>query len=367
MSSVASSVTRQRTEVKKDKVRIMPTDEEKKTESGVMIQAPAVTPVKERVINKNDKNEVTMDIKETLPTSQDIGPVLSQGGTLLKSGLLDLIPDNLLETKMDTTGTVVSEQDKNTGKITKRVKTKDTQATRMDKTGAKEDAGFTTVTTCVKLGTIKATLNVNQIPTSNSYNTLWDDDEENNDEEKDEKLDTTKERSVDLLEPPSKITGTKKQIFHNIRDNIAQGPQQSAQQATKKKDLPRKPSPKQTPMVSGTFLVNDKKLRDHPCGFEYNENRLLQNRHHEVSLKNLAWYVASSKPWFARMKNQLSQDCGKILAAVAQEYKGVCQVVWQNATLELAKIANAECNKLNNTSSKILKEMGKAEVVQAQL
>ena len=133
-------------------------------------------------------------------------------------------------------------------------------------------------------------------------------------------------------------------------------------------DKPRKPSPKpKTPMVSGTFSVNDKKLRDHPRGFEYIENRLLQNKHHEVSLNDLAWYVTTSKPHFGRMKTQLSQDCRKILAAAAQEYKNVCKNAWEDATVELAKIANAECNKLNNTSSKIFKEMGKAEVVQAQL
>ena len=81
MSSVALSVTRQRTNAKKDRTVVITNEEDKDTGSGVMVQAPAVTPTKDKDIRKKKENE---NSAVTGQSTQDSRPVLSQGGTLLQ-------------------------------------------------------------------------------------------------------------------------------------------------------------------------------------------------------------------------------------------------------------------------------------------
>ena len=190
--------------------------------------------------------------------------------------------------------------------------------------------GFTTVVSGFKPATLKVPQDT--IITSNSYDALCNeyDNEDKNEMDKDDDSYSTEVKSIDLLAPPKATVN----IPHKQQNTASAS---SDKQGNVQKPTLQKPNPKQkTPMVLGTFTMNDKKLREHPRGYKYIENRLLQNKHHEVSLNNLMWYVTTSKPRFACMKTQLSQDCGMILAAAAQEYTGVCKAAWEDTMLELA-------------------------------
>ena len=69
----------------------------------------------------------------------------------------------------------------------------------------------------------------------------------------------------------------------------------------------------------------------------------------------------------ANIRAQLTTKCDKMQANAVKECIQLCKAAWENTTMELAKLSNAECNKLNNTSSKIFREMKKADVMQNNL
>ena len=201
MSSVASSVTRQSTDAKKEKMHAATTEDGNETESGVMVHAPAVTPVKDKETGKQKENENSAASRHS---SQNSGPVLSQGGTLLKPGLFDLIPNNIPETLVDTEETEINSHS------TEKEGTDDTQKDNMDgaiSTATSDDhkqttdkMGFTTVLMGIKPNQFPINSNANPIPTSNSYDALRDDDDD--EEDADGNSETTAEKSIDLL-PPS--------------------------------------------------------------------------------------------------------------------------------------------------------------------
>ena len=233
MSSVASLVTRQSTDAKKDKTPVMTTEDDKETESDVMVHAPAVTPVKERNIGKQKENE---NRDSTSSPSQNSGPVLSQGGTLLKPGIFDLIPDNIPENQVDTEETEVNSHSVEKGS------NNDAQMDNIDgaisnttsdshKHDIKDKMGFTTVLTGIKPAQITTNSNANPIPTSNSYDVLRDDDDE---EEGDNHSETTEEKSFDLL--ASTRATREKETVEKAQNNIIQEKKTMA-----KKGDPKKP------------------------------------------------------------------------------------------------------------------------------
>ena len=81
----------------------------------------------------------------------------------------------------------------------------------------------------------------------------------------------------------------------------------------------------------------------------------------------MAWYITKTKLRMANIRAQLTNECDKIQADVVEECIQSCKAAWENTSMELAKISNAECNKLNNMSSKIFCEMKKADAMQTNL
>ena len=398
-TSVASSVTtRQSSARKSDKGSI--SDKSALIEPNTVLVPTPVTPGQTTINDIMKKSETgpttnTASDTGTAKTLIDVSqPVLSQGGTLLQKGLFNLntMPDTEeteassainLSTKVPTV-TEVHDFPGNEGEVPGNNKTD------MTKTNAK-DNGSETLTDLndfipVERG-IKATereniadsTNDKQVSTAlskrrdvNSFAVLGDDDDENADDKAAESV-TEDETSVDLLATVPTVPSQRKIMFDKIRSNIARTP------ATN----PKKPSPKtnvtqsqmgkiatktkEKSMIPGTFSYNDKKLREQKNGYDYIANRLQQNRHHEVSLNDMAWYITKTKPRMANIRSQLTSECDTIQAAAVEECIQSCKAAWENTTMELAKISNAECNKLNNTSSKILREMKKADVMQTNL
>ena len=79
------------------------------------------------------------------------------------------------------------------------------------------------------------------------------------------------------------------------------------------------------------------------------------------------WYITQSKPQFRHMKAQLNQDCIRIQRTATKDFRRACTEAVDFTQIELAKMATIECNKLNNTSQKIMVEQKKAEEVTKKL
>ena len=95
--------------------------------------------------------------------------------------------------------------------------------------------------------------------------------------------------------------------------------------------------------------------------------KLQKNRHYKISLNNLAWYITQLKPKGGHIKAQLNQNCIGIQQMVTKEFRQVCNETVDFTQMELAKMATIECNKLKNTSNKIMIEMKKAEEAHGKL
>ena len=155
----------------------------------------------------------------------------------------------------------------------------------------------------------------------------------------------------------------KKAVLEKLR-SIATTPVHS-QKSTQNKNQKLKKQP--TPHLPGNFSQTDKKYRNHPNGFNLIEQKLTSNKHDDLSLNDLAWYITTAKPRIGHIQGQIRGECAMIHRGTIKEIRASCQSVTDHTTIELNRIATAECNKLNNTSQKIMVEMRKAETVQEKL
>ena len=67
------------------------------------------------------------------------------------------------------------------------------------------------------------------------------------------------------------------------------------------------------------------------------------------------------------MKATLTQECGIIQRDATKDFKKSTKTTVDFAEMELSKLATFECNKLNNTSFKIMQEMKKVHKTREQL
>ena len=173
---------------------------------------------------------------------------------------------------------------------------------------------------------------------------------------------TDDEKSTDLLFPPSDklAQGSKKKFLQKLHDNIARTPIPGKDTHPTQNVTTKKKTKKQEP-IPEILQIPDKKLRDHVYAMEAIEQKILRKRQNDVSVQDLAWYIANTKPRFGHMKAQLTQECGVIQRDAAKVFKKATKDAVDFAEMELAKQATIECNKLNNTSFKIMQEIKKAQ------
>ena len=97
------------------------------------------------------------------------------------------------------------------------------------------------------------------------------------------------------------------------------------------------------------------------------ENKILRKRQNDVLVNDLAWYIANTKPQFGHIKAQLNINCQTIQREGTKDIRKVSKDTNDATEMELAKIATIECNKLNNTSFKIMQELKTVETTQQKL
>ena len=153
-------------------------------------------------------------------------------------------------------------------------------------------------------------------------------------------------------------------VFNAIRDNIATTPKsQSMNQSTS-----QKPSSKnKKPVLPGIFSLTDKKFREKKDGFNAIEDHLQHNNHHLVSLNDLAWYITTAKPRIGHIRGQVRYECESIQKEILHECRTASTKAVDLASMEMSKIADAECNKLNTTSHNIFKELDNAKTVMTKM
>ena len=137
------------------------------------------------------------------------------------------------------------------------------------------------------------------------------------------------------------------------RQNYASATKQSTQK--KKTKIPE------------VFQIPDQKLRLQLYAMEQIDAKLQKNQHYEILLNDLVWYITQEKPRAGHMKAQLNQDCIGIQRMATKEFRQACNETVDFTQMELPKMATIECNKLKNTSNKIMIEMKKAEEVHRKL
>ena len=67
------------------------------------------------------------------------------------------------------------------------------------------------------------------------------------------------------------------------------------------------------------------------------------------------------------VKEQANREMAQLCNVVVEDYSAACQEASNYYLIELSKMAQAECNNLNNTSAKIFKEMDKATALCTEL
>ena len=97
------------------------------------------------------------------------------------------------------------------------------------------------------------------------------------------------------------------------------------------------------------------------------EEHLTHNNHHLVSLNDLVWYITTAKPRIGHIRGQVRFECESVQKDMIRECRTACTKTVDFASMEMSKIADAECNKLNNTSHKIFQELNKATAVMKQM
>ena len=106
-------------------------------------------------------------------------------------------------------------------------------------------------------------------------------------------------------------------------------------------------------------------LKDHGYhhgvnGLQYIEDYLQQYKGDKISIEDLTWYISMVKPHMYHVKEQANREMTQLCNVAVEDCGAACQEASNYYLMELSKTAQAECNKFNNTSAKIFKEMDKA-------
>ena len=109
------------------------------------------------------------------------------------------------------------------------------------------------------------------------------------------------------------------------------------------------------------FSPRDQKLQLRATGYQYIEDHLRAHRQDQVSLEDLSWYIATSKPRMYHLREQTKRKCKDIHLQTVRDCHESCKETANYMLMDLSKEAQAECNKLNTTSANIHREMDKVK------
>ena len=102
-------------------------------------------------------------------------------------------------------------------------------------------------------------------------------------------------------------------------------------------------------------------------GLQYIEDCLQQYKGDEISIEDLTWYISMVKPHMYHVKEQANREMTQLCNVAVEDCGAACQEASNYYLMELSKMAQAECNKFNNTSANIFKEMDKAMALCTEL
>ena len=417
-TSVASSVTVSARKASSTTSSVNTPQSKAKTK-GTIIPNPVTPTVSKKIINENLENvnleNVNVeDVTKMPPASKvtEVGAVMSQestqvntDGNLFDLGTMpasddteihkqDIASMGLNRTVIDLTGTPShthgneqrgtlgnsGESEGVTGNIYSSYKEKlvgETVLEEKDKRSKTTSDDFVPVKDGIKVDNLIDTKSAGskKSENTNSFALLDMEDAEDEDNRKENTEDHDKstdddEKSMDLLFPPSTkpTAGSKKNFLQLLHNNIGRTPAKEHERGSSgaKNDVEKKKTTKKEP-IPEILKIPDKRLRDHAYAMETIENKIQRKRQNEVSVQDLAWYISSTKPRFGHMKAQLAQDCTTIQREATRNFKKASKETVDFAEMELAKAATIECNKLNNTSFKIMEEMKKVQATFEEL
>ena len=127
------------------------------------------------------------------------------------------------------------------------------------------------------------------------------------------------EKLLDLLFPPieKSARGSKQKFLQKLHDNIARSPTPNKNTETTHNLDTKKKKKKQKPIPEILKIL----LHKHAYAMEAIEHKILRKRQNDVSVQDLAWYIANTKPRFGHMKAQLTQECGVIQRDAAKDFQ----------------------------------------------
>ena len=94
----------------------------------------------------------------------------------------------------------------------------------------------------------------------------------------------------------------KKAVLETLR-SIATTPISSTLKPTQV--MKNKLKKQSSPQIPGNFSQRDKKYRNHPNGFNLIEQKLTSNKHDDLLLNDLAWYITTAKPRIGHIQGQI--------------------------------------------------------------
>ena len=102
---------------------------------------------------------------------------------------------------------------------------------------------------------------------------------------------------------PDLLAGKPKKVVLETLRSIATTPTKPTLKPTQvTKNKTKKQSP---PHIPGNFSQMDKKYRNHLNGFNLIEQKLTSNRHDDLLLHDLAWYITTAKPRIGHIQDQI--------------------------------------------------------------
>ena len=332
----------------------------------------SVTPVKQatktedvnsaHVTNPTDSMAQVQDDPVTKEKDQDSPIYAFENGNTINIGTFST--NQMTQSEEDMTGTEgLLQETVPKGHVSSAIPPGTGNATKVASSHGSSD-GYTLVTEGVKQvkptqsGTTKSVMSGKS---SNFFKIL---NSEDNDEDPIEQQQDSEETHLSpiLLGPHQQ---PKSVVLHAIRDNIATTPK------TKSTNQPanQKPPTEKTtnPSIPGTYSLGDKKLREKQDGFNAIEEHLTRNNHHLASLNNLVWYITTAKPRIGHIRGQVRFECESVQQDMIRECRTACTKMVDFTSMEMSKTADAECNKLNNTSHKIFQELDNATAVMKQM
>ena len=88
------------------------------------------------------------------------------------------------------------------------------------------------------------------------------------------------------------------------------------------------------------FSPQDQKLRLCAAGFQYIEDHLRAYRQDQVSLEDLSWYIATSKPRMYHLCEQTKRDCQDINLQMAWKHTRNLSRMWEHLIVYIGITTN---------------------------